>query len=80
MKLCTFEVATSLGRHRRFGAVIPQGIVDMNFACAWHLAHKGEVRPYALADVLVPDSLLGYLEGEQTSEGFAQASLLSLSE
>lgn len=78
MKLCTFEVATSLGRHRRFGAVVPQGIVDMNFACAWHLARKGEVRPYALADVLVPDSLLGYLEGEQTSQGFAQASLQSL--
>ena len=80
MKLCTFEVATTLGRHRRFGVVAAQGIVDMNFACAWHLARKGEVRPYALADLLVPDTVLGFLEGEQTSMGFAQATVQSLAD
>lgn len=78
MKLCTFEVTTSLGRHQRFGAVIPQGVVDMNFACAWHLARKGEVRPSTLADVLVPDSMLEFLRGEETSMGFAKASLEAL--
>jgi 2-keto-4-pentenoate hydratase/2-oxohepta-3-ene-1,7-dioic acid hydratase in catechol pathway len=78
MKLCTFEVATSLGRHRRFGAVIPEGIVDMNFACAWHLERKGESRPYTLADVLVPDSLLEFIRGGDTSMGFARASLEAL--
>jgi 2-keto-4-pentenoate hydratase/2-oxohepta-3-ene-1,7-dioic acid hydratase in catechol pathway len=78
MKLCTFEVATSLGRHTRFGAVIPGGIVDMNFACAWHLARKGEVRPSTLADVLVPDSLLEFLRGGDTSMGFARATLAAL--
>lgn len=78
MKLCTFEVATTLGRHTRFGAVIPGGIVDMNFACAWHLARKGEVRPSTLADVLVPDSLLEFLRGGDTSMGFARATLAAL--
>ncbi|MEW6510161.1 MAG: fumarylacetoacetate hydrolase family protein [Bacteroidota bacterium] len=78
MRLCTFEVATPLGRHRRFGVQLSRGVVDMNFACAWHLARKGEVRPYTLADVLVPDTLLGFLRGEQTSMGFARATLESL--
>jgi 2-keto-4-pentenoate hydratase/2-oxohepta-3-ene-1,7-dioic acid hydratase in catechol pathway len=80
MKLCTFEVSTSLGKHRRFGAVIPGGIVDMNFACAWHLARKGEARPRALADVLVPDSLLEFIRGGDTSMGFARATLAALEE
>jgi 2-keto-4-pentenoate hydratase/2-oxohepta-3-ene-1,7-dioic acid hydratase in catechol pathway len=80
VKLCTFEVTTSLGRHERLGAVVPQGIVDLNFACAWHLARKGEARPYALADVLVPDSMLEYLRGEDTSAGFGRATLESISD
>jgi len=80
MKLCTFEVATTLGRRQRLGAVLPAGIVDLNFACAWHLARKGEVRPYTLADVLVPDTLLEFLRGGDTSMGFARATLASLGE
>lgn len=78
MKLCTFEVSTSLGRHKRFGAVIAAGIVDLNFACAWHLARKGEARPSTLADVLVPDSLLEFIRGGDTSMGFARATLAAL--
>ncbi len=78
MKLCTFEVVTSLGRHLRLGAVTEGGIVDLNFACAWHLTRKGEARPYSLADVLVPDDMLGFLQGEATSRGFADASLKDL--
>ena len=75
MKLCTFEVRTSLGRHHRLGAVVDKGIVDLSAACAWHLARKGEARPYALAGVLVPDSMLEFLRGEKTSMGFARATL-----
>ncbi|HEX9006311.1 MAG TPA: fumarylacetoacetate hydrolase family protein [Bacteroidota bacterium] len=78
MRLCTFEVRTSLGRHQRLGAVTDRGIVDLNFACAWHLARKGEARPYALADVLVPDGMLEFLQGEETSMGFARATLADL--
>jgi 2-keto-4-pentenoate hydratase/2-oxohepta-3-ene-1,7-dioic acid hydratase in catechol pathway len=79
MKLCTFEVRTTLGKHERLGALLPQGIVDMNFACAWHLARKGEARPYALADVLVPETMLEYLRGQETSTGFARATIEALS-
>lgn len=75
MKLCSFEVATSLGRHTRLGAMLAAGIVDLNFACAWHLASKGEARPYGLAEVLVPDDMLAFLQGEETSMGFARAVL-----
>ncbi len=78
MKLCSFEVATPLGRHSRLGAVIGAGIVDLNFACAWHLAAKGEARPYALADVLVPDDMLSFLRGEDTPMGFARATMSHL--
>lgn len=80
MKLCTFEVKTALGRHSRLGAVIEEGIVDLNFACAWHLARKGEARPYTLADILVPDNMLEFLRGEETSSGFARATLASVEE
>ncbi len=78
MKLSTFEVKTSLGKHWRLGAVIDQGIVDLNFACAWHLAKKGEAQPYRLAGVLVPDNMLQFLQGEITSMSFAKATIESL--
>lgn len=75
MKLATFEVRTPIGRQRRLGAVEPEGIVDLNFACSWHLAQRGEPRPSRLADALVPASMLGFLEGGKTSFCAAQESL-----
>jgi 2-keto-4-pentenoate hydratase/2-oxohepta-3-ene-1,7-dioic acid hydratase in catechol pathway len=80
MKLCTFELITPLGKHWRLGASTPRGIVDLNLACTWHLARKGEARPYTLADVLVPDSMLEFLQGEKTSTGFASAALADVME
>ena len=74
MKLCTFEVRTHLGRSRRLGAVIPQGIVDLNFAAAWHLSSQGETRPYEFAAVVLPDNMLEFLEGGATSVSFAARS------
>ena len=56
MKLCTFEVHTHLGRHRRLGAVTADGIVDLNFAYA---ALTGS---YKQADTFVPPSLRELLE------------------
>lgn len=79
MRLCTFEVTTVLGRHWRLGAEVGDRIVDLSAACSWHLARKGETRPYALAEVLVPDSMLGYLQGGDTSIGFARATLADVS-
>lgn len=56
MKLCTFEVRTHLGRHRRLGAVTASGIVDLNFACA------ALTESYRQADALVPPSMREFLE------------------
>jgi 2-keto-4-pentenoate hydratase/2-oxohepta-3-ene-1,7-dioic acid hydratase in catechol pathway len=78
MRLCTFEVATVLGRHRRLGAVFPAGIADLNSACARHLAGKGEPRPERLARALVPPDMLEYLRGGETSATFARATLAEL--
>jgi 2-keto-4-pentenoate hydratase/2-oxohepta-3-ene-1,7-dioic acid hydratase in catechol pathway len=78
MKLCTFEIKTSLGKHWRLGAVVDRGVIDLSAACAWHLARKGEARPYTLAGVLVPDTMLEFLKGEQTSIGFAKATISDL--
>ena len=56
MKLCTFEVATHVGRHCRLGAFRSGRIVDLNFATAWYLAQQGEPEPQKLANALVPES------------------------
>jgi 2-keto-4-pentenoate hydratase/2-oxohepta-3-ene-1,7-dioic acid hydratase in catechol pathway len=63
MRLCTFEVRTPVGRHRRLGAFAGDGIVDLNFAYALHRARKGEPRPQAMADALVPSTMRTFLEG-----------------
>jgi 2-keto-4-pentenoate hydratase/2-oxohepta-3-ene-1,7-dioic acid hydratase in catechol pathway len=62
VKLCTFEVATHVGRRRRLGAWTDNGIVDLNFAYACVLAKRGETRPQKLADVVLPDNMLEFLE------------------
>jgi 2-keto-4-pentenoate hydratase/2-oxohepta-3-ene-1,7-dioic acid hydratase in catechol pathway len=56
MKLCTFEVRTHLGRHRRLGAVLAEGVLDLNFATALRLGKR------ELAAALVPDTMRALLE------------------
>lgn len=75
MKLTTVEVATPLGRVRRTGALTGQGIVDLNFACAWRLEQAGEPRPAKLAGVLAPADMGEFLEGWRTSIDQARRSL-----
>jgi 2-keto-4-pentenoate hydratase/2-oxohepta-3-ene-1,7-dioic acid hydratase in catechol pathway len=58
LRLCTFEIRTHLGRHRRIGAVLSAGILDLNFACAARLKSQ------KLADVLAPANMREFLEGE----------------
>jgi hypothetical protein len=60
-KLCTFDVATHLGRHSRLGGVIDGRIVDLNFAAAWYLAQTGEGEPQRLADALLPADMATFL-------------------
>jgi hypothetical protein len=61
MKLCTFEVATQLGRHRRLGAAKNGRLIDLNFATAWYMAQTGEPAPQPLADALVPPDIGSFL-------------------
>jgi 2-keto-4-pentenoate hydratase/2-oxohepta-3-ene-1,7-dioic acid hydratase in catechol pathway len=61
MKLCTFEVATHVGRHCRLGLLRSGRIIDLNFATAWYLAQQGEPEPQQLANALVPSSLSDFL-------------------
>jgi hypothetical protein len=61
VKLCTFEVATHLGRHRRLGGFKDGRVVDLNFATAWYMAQTGEAEPQRLADALVPSGMLEFL-------------------
>ncbi|MGC1783927.1 MAG: fumarylacetoacetate hydrolase family protein [Acidobacteriaceae bacterium] len=76
MKLCTFEVRTHLGRHRRLGAVVQEnggnGVIDLNFAAAHSLDN------YRLADALVPPSLRGLLEAGPGSMEAASVAIASL--
>ena len=62
MKLCTFEVATAVGRQQRLGAVTERGIVDLNFAYAACLAAGGERRPQLVANALLPANMLEFLD------------------
>ncbi len=78
MKLCTFEVRTPAGRVRRLGAVLGDSILDLNFACAWHLAQKHEPRPQKLADVVLPANMLEFLEEGKTALSFAAQTLAAL--
>ena len=61
MRLCTFEVATHVGRHNRVGAFRDGRIIDLNFATAWYLAQQGESEPQPLADALAPPTMLAFL-------------------
>jgi len=61
VKLCTFEVATHVGRHQRVGAYYGECIIDLNFATAWYLEQQGEPEPQRLADALAPASMMEFL-------------------
>ena len=61
MKLCTFEVATPLGRHSRVGLYTDGRIIDVNFATAWRQAEKGQPDSNRLADALAPSNMLDFL-------------------
>ena len=69
MKLCTFEIRTHLGRHTRLGAVIPAGILDLNFTAA---AHFGSHRP---ADALLPANMRQFLQGESRAMDAARETI-----
>ena len=61
MKLCTFEVATHVGRRQRVGVYVDGRIIDVNFATAWRQQQKDEPEPQRLADALAPANMLDFL-------------------
>src|SRR5689334_7389410 len=77
MKLCTFEVKTPLGPVQRLGSVVDGGILDLNAACAWLLEREGEARPQKLADVVLPNNMLEFLQEGATAMCYAKRVLAS---
>ncbi len=63
MKLVSFRVQTPVGPFVRLGALHGNVILDLNKATACMLADQREAQPYRLADVMVPSSMLAFLEG-----------------
>ena len=59
MKLVTFKVHTE----RRLGAVVKEGIVDLNSAYTAYLKEGGEAFPKRVASALIPPDMIGFLEG-----------------
>ncbi len=75
MKLCTFELTTPIGRISRVGAVHGDVVVDINFAVAHRLAHKGEAQPYRVADAIAPSTMLAFIEGGDSALSHAKGAV-----
>jgi hypothetical protein len=65
LQLCTFEVATPVGRHARVGAFDSGRIVDLNFATAWYMEQTGEREAQRFADALVPANMADFVRAGQ---------------
>ncbi len=64
MRLVSYEIQTLLGRFERIGALAHGTIVDLNSACAGHLAGSQDTNAARRqADALVPPDMIGFLEG-----------------
>jgi acylpyruvate hydrolase len=69
MKLVTFEPLGQYMRVDRVGALLDEKrVVDLNFAYALYLGHeKSELKPYELASVFLPPSMMEILSGWERS-------------
>lgn len=72
MKLCTFQkgLSTRLGVRRD-----EESIVDINLAYASLLAEEGEPKASSLADVMIPPSMIPFIEGGKSSLKAARKAL-----
>lgn len=76
MKLVTFEIATAVGPIERIGALAGDNIVDLNFACAAHLASTSKTgRAYEIAEGLVPPDVIDFFTGGAMSRAAADEAL-----
>jgi 2-keto-4-pentenoate hydratase/2-oxohepta-3-ene-1,7-dioic acid hydratase in catechol pathway len=74
MKLVTFRIQTPLGWFDRAGAVAGDVVLDLNAAYAWYLNQQGDAQPQKVADVLLPNTVLGLLQ--QGNRAMGQARLM----
>jgi len=71
MKLVTFKVHTE----ERIGALLGDKVVDLNSAYALLLKEKGELSARRKADALLPQCMIGFLEGGDESMEAAKKAL-----
>lgn len=72
MKLVTFKVHTET----RIGALLDDKVVDLNSACAaLNKAEKGKNNARRYADAVIPNCMIGFLEGGDYSMEVAKKSL-----
>jgi len=71
MKLVTFKVHTEA----RIGALLADKVVDLNSAYALMLKKKGVLSPRRKADALLPQCMIGFLEGGDESMDAARKAL-----
>lgn len=74
MKLATFEVHTSLGRHRRIGCLIDEQLVDLTASYVAKLDADGHPRPEREGHAVVPPDMLELLRtGPPSLDAAAEA-------
>jgi len=71
MKLVTFRVHTE----QRVGALIGDKVIDLNSAYALKLKEEGVLNPRRKADALIPNCMIGFLEGGEESKKAALEAL-----
>ena len=68
MKLVTFKVHTE----SRLGAVVKEGIVDLNSAYTAYLKEGGDAFPARAAAALIPADMVGFLQGGEKAKKEAE--------
>ena len=73
MKLVSFSVATVFGETVRIGALVEDGIVDLNLAYASYLDESGTTgRPYEVATGIMPPDMVEFFKGGELSKDSAK--------
>jgi acylpyruvate hydrolase len=64
MKLATYAPTGAQSRLSGVGAVVDNGLIDLNYGYARYLRDvEGEVRAYEMADARIPRDMIGFLQG-----------------
>lgn len=61
-----------VGFGKRLGAMVDENVVDLNLGYASYASAGGESRPYAVANALVPPTLLEFIQGGEKTLGEAK--------